>query len=384
MNANLKMKTHFITRILSYRPDNCYHCNHPVDCKIVFNGFKTSTIKLPPLVGGNVYLKLKKIRILCKHCGRTFTLETSLVSKHCNISHNTKIKILINAKDKISEKQIAINNNVSTSTVSKLIFSRYSEHKVDYKCLSETLCFDEFKSTKDAKGSISFIYMDYKKSKIIDIVEDRRIYNLKNHFSRYTKKARNSVKYIVIDMYKPYISLIKEMFKNAKIIIDRFHIVQLFSRALNKTRIKVMNENKDYYNRLKRYYKLLLKPYKKIKSSNYKRCYCYKKFMSEQDILADLLSSSDILKNTYEIYQELLYSVQNKDVVLFENTLNNNNDNNKLSPYMNTSIKTLTKYKDYIVNALTNTASNGRFEAINNTIKVVKRIAFGFRNFCHF
>ncbi len=101
---------------------------------------------------------------------------------------------------------------------------------------------------------MSFIYMDYKNSKIIDIVEDRILYNLKNHFSRYTIKARNSVKFIVIDMYKPYISLIKEMFKNAKIIIDRFHIVQLFSRAMNKTRIKVMNENKDYYNRLKRYY----------------------------------------------------------------------------------------------------------------------------------
>lgn len=54
------------------------------------------------------------------------------------------------------------------------------------------------------------------------------------------------------------------MFKNAKIIIDRFHIVQLFSRALNKTRIKIIKENKDYYTRLKKYYKLLIKPYGKL------------------------------------------------------------------------------------------------------------------------
>lgn len=38
--------------------------------------------------------------------------------------------------------------------------------------------------------------MDYKNSKIFEIIEDRKLYNLKNHFSRYTKKARESVKYI--------------------------------------------------------------------------------------------------------------------------------------------------------------------------------------------
>ena len=40
-------------------------------------------------------------------------------------------------------------------------------------------------------------------------------------------------------MYEPYI-LIKQLFPNAK-IIDRFHIVQSLNRALNMSRVHVMN-----------------------------------------------------------------------------------------------------------------------------------------------
>ena len=42
-------------------------------------------------------------------------------------------------------------------------------------------------------------------------------------------------------MYEPYMSLIKQLFPNAKIIIDRFHIVQSLNRALNMSRVHVMN-----------------------------------------------------------------------------------------------------------------------------------------------
>jgi len=66
-----------------------------------------------------------------------------------------------------------------------------------------------------------------------------------------------------------YVNVIKEIFPQAKIIIDRFHLVQLISRSMNFTRIQVMNklktsngEDMKKYRRLKWYWRLLLK-YKK-------------------------------------------------------------------------------------------------------------------------
>lgn len=51
---------------------------------------------------------------------------------------------------------------------------------------------------------------------------------------------------------------------------------------------------------------------------------------------------------------------------------------------MKTSIKTLKKFLSYIKNTLSNPYHNGFVEGNNNFIKVIKRIAFGFRSFRRF
>jgi transposase len=96
-----------------------------------------------------------------------------------------------------------------------------------------------------------FIFEDACTHKLVDIVEDRRLYRLEKHFLGFKKKARNNVKFIVMDMYSLYISFVKKCFPNARIVFDRFHIVNLLSRTLNKTRIKVMNNKKELYNKFK-------------------------------------------------------------------------------------------------------------------------------------
>lgn len=74
-----------------------------------------------------------------------------------------------------------------------------------------------------------------------------------------------------MDMYRPYLELVKKSFKNAKIIIDMFHIVQLISRSLNKTRIKAMKNDKENYRKMKRYWRLLFKPRFELDCSKWKK-----------------------------------------------------------------------------------------------------------------
>src|SRR5699024_7651725 len=52
--------------------------------------------------------------------------------------------------------------------------------------------------------------------------------------------------------------------------------------------------------------------------------------------------------------------------------------------YMKTSIKTLKKHLPYIKHSLIYPYNNGRIEGINNKIKVLNRVAYGYRNFHHF
>ncbi|WP_255306988.1 transposase [Paraliobacillus sp. PM-2] len=54
------------------------------------------------------------------------------------------------------------------------------------------------------------------------------------------------------------------------------------------------------------------------------------------------------------------------------------------SAQLQTSIKTLRKHSPYIKNSFYHTYNNGRIEGINNKIKVLNHVAYGYRNFTHY
>ena len=367
---------------LSYQPEYCDKYGILFDEDFEKHGFITSNIKIPDVSGYKTILKLHKQRYLCKHCNKAFTLKTNVVDYGCFISKNTKWKIAKDLKEKRSEKDIAIANNVSPNTVERVMDSYYNTNKLYKNYLPEVLSFDEFKSVKSADGAMSFHMCDGKTGKTIDIVEDRRLNSLMRYFSYYTHKARSKVKLIVIDMYSPYISLIQKMFPNAEIIIDKFHLVNLISTSLNKTRINIMKNDKKNYTKLKRYWRLLLKSQDELNNSKWKKWWCFDELMTQSGVVDYLINTNEQLKETYEIYQNILYSLKNNNYNQLEIILNNKND--KISNYMKTSIKTLKGYLPYIKNTLSNSYHNGFIERNNNFIKVLKRIAFGFRSFRRF
>ena len=327
-------------------------------------------------------LRLNKQRFLCHSCHKKFFAKTKLVNDGCFISNPVKYAIALELKNKISEVDISKRYRVSPNTVERIIDSYYDTQKLYKHYLPEVLSFDEFKSVKSADGAMSFHMCDGKTGKTIDIVEDRKLTSLMKYFAYFTHKARSNVKLIVIDMYSPYITLIQKMFPNAQIIIDKFHLVNLISTSLNKTRINIMKNDKKNYNKLKRYWKLLLKSQDELNNSKWKKWRCFDELMTQSDVVNYLININEQLRETYEIYQNILSALRNNNYNQLEISLNNKND--KISNYMKTSIKTLRKYLPYIKNTLSNTYHNGFVEGNNNFIKVLKRIAFGFRSFRRF
>ena len=367
---------------LSYKPSFCPSCGVVFDEKFEKHGFILSNIIIPDVSGYKAILRLHKQRYLCKHCHKAFTLTSNITNYGCFISNLTKHKIALDLTKKRSEVDIALDNGVSPNTVERVMDSYYDTIKLYKHYLPEVLSFDEFKSVKSADGAMSFHMCDGITGQTIDIVEDRRLDNLIKYFFYYDYKARSRVKFITIDMYSPYISLIKKMFPNAKIIIDKFHLTQLISRSLNKTRIRVMNKDKKNHRKLKRYWRLILKDRDELDFSKWNKYTCFNSLMTQVDVVNYLINTNEELKQTYLIYQEILYSFKNKDFKKLKQTLSN--ANSKISNYMETSIKTLLEFLPYIKNTFENEYHNGFIEGNNNFIKVIKRIAFGFRSFKRF
>ena len=131
-----------------------------------------------------------------------------------------------------------------------------------------------------------------------------------------------------------------------------------------------------------KYWRLLLKSRLDLDCSKWKKYLCFKSLMTEVDIVDYILEHNTELKETYELYQNILYALQHRDYELFKNIINIEYKN--ISSYMQTSLNTLKQFSPYIQNTLELSYSNGVIERNNNTCKLIKRIAFGFRNFNNF
>ena len=362
---------------LSNNFEYCPKCGCKNENTIIKKGIDVCLIKINKISEITSYLELRKQIYKCKHCNCKTTAKTNIVDFGCRISNNVKKAVINCAKEMMTKSQISRIYNISDNTVQNIFDSVYSSEKLYKNYLPEALCFDEFTFKKK---TFAFNLCDAKTGKTIDLVEDRTILNLDKYFSYYTKEAREKVKLIVVDMYSPYIELIKKWFPSALIIIDLFHIVQLISKSLNKTRIDTMYMHKNDKNKFKRYWRLILKSRLDLDVSSWKKYFCFKNLMTEADIVDYLIRKDNIFNNTYHLYQDLLYYLQHRDYNGFLNIVNSC-DNIVLSNKMLTSINTLKKYSQYIRNTLEYPFNNGVMERNNNTCKLLKRISFGFRNF---
>ncbi|MFB1049661.1 ISL3 family transposase, partial [Paraliobacillus sp. JSM ZJ581] len=229
----------FIHATLTYEAVHCPHCHIKKEGASIYkNGTQQSRITIPTMGVHPVYLLLKKQRFVCKPCGRSFTAETPIVKRHCFISSNTKAQILVKTAEAQSIKSISRDCGVSGATVQRILIDGAKAFKPYHKTLPSHLSFDEFKY---AKRQLAFKYINAETGDILDILNRRDSRTLKNHFiTHYSLKDRKNVQTVTIDMNAGYVTVIKELFPNAKIIIDRFHLVQLISRAMNKTRVMIM------------------------------------------------------------------------------------------------------------------------------------------------
>ena len=361
----------------------CPHCNSK---NIVKNGLRYRKIKYIPIQNYNVELHLTVQRHICKDCRKTFSPSTNIVSDNSNISNNLKYTIALELKENVSLTSIAKRYNVSVTSVQRIMDDCYSDFKVNKEHLPEAVCIDEFKSVKNIDGAMSFVFADYHSKNIIDIIEDRRLHSLTEYFSRFSLEARNNVKYICMDMYTPYISLVNSIFPDAKIVIDKFHIVNLVNRAFNQTRISIMNSIQDdsLKRKLKVFWKSLLKYYPDLCQVNY-YCQSFKRKLSSKDKVDYLLEKIPELEINFNIYQDIIQTIKHNNFKRFEEIVKKYlASKEKISKKMIIALKTLKKYMKFIKNMFESNITNGLIEGLNNKIKSIKRTAFGYSNFSNF
>lgn len=371
---------------LTYTPETCPKCgcinNGPEDI-IKWNFKRNCKIKITKVCNYNTIILLDKQRFYCKHCDKTFTASTNIVDFRKQISRDTHTSVVLDLMTKDSEKNIAKRNNISTNSVNRILDDISSDKYVKNNgSLPTSFGIDEFSATKDTISKMAFIIVNQESRNVFDINNSRLSKDIYKYFTRYQKSDRKKVKFITLDLYKPYYSLMHTLFPNAILIPDRFHIIFQIRNALDKTRIGLCKKSNPNYNKLKKYWKLLLKNEDELDKDNKRYSKNFNKELSQFDIVQYLINTDDILNYTYNLYQDIIKSVKNRDKNKFLSIIHNV-DLKKLNKYSKKAINTFLNFEKYIVNAFDYELSNGLVEGTNNIIKQVKHNACGYRKFAH-
>ena len=371
---------------LTYTPTYCPKCgciNRSFNDIIKWDFKKNCKIKLTKVSNYNTLLLLDKQRFFCKHCNHTFTASTDIVDFHKQISNDTRKSVILDLMTKDSEKNISFKNGISTNSTNRILHDISKDKLIKNNGkLPTSFGIDEFKATKDTISKMAFIIVDQNKKNIFDINNSRLSNDIYKYFSRYQRSERNNVKFITLDLYKPYYKLMHKLFPKAILIPDKFHIIIQIRNALDKTRISLCNKSNPNYNKLKKYWKLILKNEDELDRVNKKYSKCFNKVVSQYDIVQYLINTDTTLNYVYNLYQGIIKSIAKRDKEKFLNIIHNV-DNNRINKYAKKAIKTFLNFESYIVNTFDYELSNGIVEGTNNIIKQLKHNACGYRKFAH-
>ncbi|HEL2552715.1 TPA: transposase [Streptococcus suis] len=390
----LKHQTHLEIRAkLDYDSPGCPHCQGKC---IKYDFQKSSKIPILDCQGFPTLLLLKKRRFQCKSCQKVTVAETTLVKKNCQISQPIWEKVTQLYTENMTNIAIARRLHISVSVVQRKLAQFQFEH--DFTKLPKVLSWDEFSRNK---GKLAFIAQDFETRRIVTILENNRQATIKNYFYKYPRAVRETVKVVTMLCLAPTTNWLAPSLSNfyaqaetvysqtvslpkAKIVLDRFHIIQHLSRAMMTTRIDIMktfDTRSLPYRSMKNHWRILQKDSRKLSRNRfYSRT--FGQTVTPREVVQKTLDFSNELKFYYELYQILLFHFQEMNSKYFFELLEDNLD--LVNPAFKTVFKTFLKYKTYITNAMELPYSNAKLEATNKLIKDIKRQAFGFRNFTNF
>ena len=327
--------------------------------------YRMQIIKDVPL-GRTTLLHLRKRRYRCD-CGKRFFEKNTFLPRYYRSTSRLVAKIITAFHETVSASKIGTQFNVSGATAMR--YFKYVSFRPTK--LPEVLSIDEFKGNSGGQKYNSII-VDAEKHKVIDILPNRFENDLIRYFSQFQSKT--DVKYFVCDMNPHFREVAKACFPKAVIVADRFHVIRQVYWAMERVR---KNEQNKLSSRFRKYFKrsrrLLMRPMEKLSGE-------------EADKLALMFEIAPRLADAYRLKNEFLEVIHSdssktgKPKLVDWLTAVEVMD----SPEFDDCTKAYRNWFQEILNSMDVPWSNGFIEGCNNKIKVLKRNAYGYRDFNRF
>ena len=255
--------------------------------------------------------------------------------------------------------------------------------------LPEVLSFDEkFLNREIATNGFSFITIDWKKIKLIDMLSTRHTDELWKYFQSVSSKNRADVRYITMDMYDTYLRIANVFFAHAKVAIDSFHVLKHLKATFDHEKHKfmwkfdngaeILENNSENYYLISKYSSLLYDFYGNLSNDlKYNKKLGY--HISNRGMVNLIINIDPNLKKAHQLSQDYreFNCLQSREEAEKEiDEIIEKIDQSKLNSFKDFS-NMLKTWKEYILNSFIKiTDANGKIrrlsdgptEGINNSI----------------
>ncbi|MBN3907332.1 MAG: ISL3 family transposase [Nostoc sp. NMS1] len=341
-------------------------------------------IKDLPFGEKSVYLEINRRQFKCEKCRKPFSEDLDFVRKKRTytkrLAHQIIQEVLENDIHTIASKEI-----VTTEEIERMLKDA-SEELLDSKPLNlKRLGIDEIAVIK-GKGNYCAVLVDLDTSKLLVILSDRTQDIIKKTLVGWGTEVLEQIEEVSIDLWKGYKTLVTELMPKAQVVADRFHVMVQINKELDTQR-KQEKRNVE---------QLIKKAKTSSKKAEYEKTLAginkskYVLLKNESDLneeqktkLIQVKKVSSILKVMHE-FKEKIRTIFNKTNNWYTEVFKLGIGTSIAKQYFPNSNNTVIRWFDEIIAYFDNRTNSGRVEGINNKLKLIKRSAYGFRNFENF
>ena len=198
---------------------------------------------------------------------------------------------------------------------------------------------------------------------------------LENCFAVLSEGQKLAVEYFACDIHKPFIAAAKKQLPNAKICIDRFHLVQILNSAFDTVRKAEFKKAEDQFQ------KNMLLPARRFVLVSRE-----KKTPKEVKMLEKLRKLNEPIHNAMLLVENFHAVLESKTIKTFRKTLADWYAlvrEARLAPIRRFA-KTVRLYRQEIENYIQSRLTTAVAEGLNNKIKALKRAAGGYKTPTYF
>jgi len=318
-----------------------------------------------------VVLTLEKRRFRCLSCGKVFTEPDEIFGTRRRSSRRFREYLgqeaLHQTVRRVAQKE-AVGEGLVRRCVAEEVASRLGAREL--RQTPEFIGLDEF--SVSGRRLYHTAICNLVEREVMGVVEGQGQRKVENYLDNIPQPER--VKAVAMDMHEPFRQAIRVCLPQAKVVVDKFHLIRHINGALDKVRSRLQGGNTKGKRR-----DLFKSRYTLLKGAE-RLADWEKERLSQLFCLYPELKRAWMFKESFRVWYRGTDRREAEEMLgMLEEMIVNDS-----LPEFKELLHTLANWREEILNYFAYRITNGFVEGKNNRIKTIKRMAYGYRNMDNF